>query len=222
MGTTEQVKALDFVGTIKPWLRLLYDQIVIVSIVSLFGTLLLFPVFTIGPVILAAIVTLHRSIEQQGGEKSLNDRELARMFVRSILTYFRRGLLFSVLIILSLLVLGVYLLLAFESDAAVFWVGVAFGFYTLLAVILLTFRAGHMLARSDGELTTVDAIVEGVVVARRAPGYSGMHYLFAGFVIMILTALPIFGMVLLLGAVSLLEIAVYESIQNEGVDPLLE
>lgn len=222
MGSDESVTVLDFTGTIKPWVRLLYDQIVIVSIVSLLGVLLMFPVVTIGPVVLAAMVTVQYSVAHRDGETAVSERELTRLFLGSIRTHFRRGLVFSGAIVVSIVVLGVYLTLAFASDSPVFWLGTAFGFYTLLAVMLLTFRTGHVLARSDETPTTIDAVLDGIAIAKRAPGYSAMQYLFAGLVITVLVVLPIFGMVLLLGSIALLEIAVYETIEGGEVNSLLE
>lgn len=216
MGSEDSVTAFDFVGSIKPWGRLVYDQIIIVSIVSLLGVLFAFPVFTIGPVCLAAIATVSHSVHQRSEIDSVTDSQLTRRFLGSIREQFRRGLLFSVLIVGSLLVTVVYLSLAFESGSALFWIGSAFGLYTLLAVVLLTFRTGYVLARTDDELGAVDAAVAGIDVAKRAPGYSALQYLFGGLLVVVLTALPIFGMVLLIGVLAVLEIVAYETIENDG------
>lgn len=221
MSSPDSVTALDFFGSVKPWLRLVYDQIIIVSVVSLLGVLFMFPVLTIGPVCLAAVITLTRSVHQRTEMDSYSDRKLTRMFFQEIRVNFRRGLLFSALILGSLTVTIVYFTLAFASDSFVFWVGAAFGFYTLLAAILLMFRTGHVLARSPNDLSTIDAALEGIAVAKRAPGYSAFQYLFSGLWIVVMIALPIFGMALLVGSLALLEITVYETIENEGPERYL-
>lgn len=216
MASPDSVTTLEFFGSIRPWARLVYDQIIIVTIVSLLGVLFMFPVLTIGPVCLAAVITLTRSVHQRTEMDSYSDRKLTRMFLHEIRVNFRRGLLFSALVLGSLTVTVVYFTLAFASDSFVFWIGAAFGFYTLLAVILLMFRTGHVLAQSPDDLSTIDAALEGIAIAKRAPGYSAFQYLFSGFWIVVMIALPIFGMALLIGSLALLEITAYETIENDG------
>lgn len=220
MGSQDSVTALDFFGSVKPWGRLVYDQIIIVSIVSILGVLFVFPVLTIGPVCLAAVATISHSVQQRKEMDSVSDEKLTRMFLGSIRDNFRQGLLFSALIFGSLTVTIVYVTLALASNSFVFWIGAAFGFYTLLAVILLTFRTGYVLVRAEDDLSVIDATLEGIAVAKRAPGYSAIQYLFSALLIVVLVAVPVFGMVLLLGALALLELVVYETIESGGVSEL--
>lgn len=222
MSSQDSVSAIDFFGSIKPWMRLVYDQIIIVSVVSLLGVLFMFPVLTIGPVCLAAVITISRSVHQRTKRDSISDRKLTRMFFSEIRANFRRGLLFSALIIICLTITVVYFTLALASDSFVFWVGAAFGFYTLLAVVLLMFRTGYVLARTTEDLSTIDAALEGIAVAKHAPGYSAIQYLFSSLVIVVMIALPIFGMVLLVGSLALLDITAYETIENEGIGPFID
>ncbi|MCL9814952.1 hypothetical protein [Natranaeroarchaeum aerophilus] len=222
MASQDPVTALDFFGSIKPWGRLVYDQIIIVSVVSLLGVLFMFPVLTIGPVCLAAVITISRSVHHRTEMDSISDRKLTRMFLSEIRANFRRGLLFSGLIILSVTITVVYFTLALASDSFVFWVGAAFGFYTFLAIVLLMFRTGYVLSRSTEDLGIIDAALNGIAVAKYAPGYSAIQYLFSGLVLVVMIALPIFGMVLLVGSLALLEITAYETIENDGVERFLD
>lgn len=222
MVSQDSVTALDFFGSVKSWGRLVYDHIIIVSIVSLLGVLFMFPVLTIGPVCLAAVITVSRSVQQRTERDSISDRKLTRIFLSEIRANFRRGLLFSALILVSLTVTIVYFTLALASDSFVFWVGAAFGFYTLLAVVLLMFRTGYVLARTTEDTGTIDAALDGISVAKRAPGYTAIQYLFGGLVMIVMIALPVFGMVLLIGSLALLEITAYETIMHDGVSPFLD
>lgn len=223
MTADATVTTSDFWPALRSFVRLLYEEIVAVSIVSLFASLLAFPVVTIGPVCLAAVATTTTVAEHRNSPTALTDRERLGLFARSFRRYFRTGLAFSALILASAAIFVVYFLFAAANGSPVFWFGAGLGLYTLLAVVALTFRAGSVIVRAGEDAPSPAAAMRrGADIWLRSPGYAAVHLLIAGALQVGLLLVTPAAMVLLAGSLALLEVVAYEDLAGDGVASLFE
>lgn len=222
MSASAPVTASDFWSSLRAAVRLVYEEIVPVSMISLAASLLVLPVVTVGPVCLAAVATMTDIADRRGSPATRSERERLRVFPAALRKHFRAGLPFSVLIGFTLLNLVTYVLLASENGSLVFWFGAALALYTLILLLALTFRAGSVLVRSDESIGTRELIRDGVDVWLRSPGYSALHLLVAGVLITAMSLLTPAAMVLLAGSLATLEIVAYEDLAGDGVGALFE
>lgn len=216
MSANAPVTASDFWGSFRGAVRLVYDEIIPVSLISLAASLLVFPLVTIGPACLAAVVTMSEIAQRRGSASALSERERLRTFPRAVRQHFRAGIPFSALIGFTLLNLITYVLLATANGSTVFWFGAALALYTLIIVVALTFRAGSVIARADDPPGTRELLREGVDVWLRSPWYSAIHLLVFGMVLVALALLTPAAMVLLAGSLATLEVVAYEDLAGDG------
>jgi hypothetical protein len=223
MNANATITASDFWSASRGFLRLVYEEIIVISIVSMGASLLAIPVITIGPAILAAIATVTTAAEQRRSPTGPTDRERVRLFLDSFRRYFRVGLVFSALIAASALVTGAYAVLATTDGSSVFWFGTALGLYTTLAVVALTFRAGSVIVRAGNDPPGPPAAIkQGIDVWLASPGYATLHLLIAGLLQVGLILVPPAAIVLLAGSLAMLEVIAYEDLVGDGVGSLFE
>ena len=223
MSATASVTATDFWTSLRRSVRLVYEEIVVVSIASMGASLLALPIVTIGPACLAAVATVTDAAERRGSERTRSDRAQARVFLGAFREHFRAGIPFSALIGTSALISSVYLLLAAANGSTLFWFGAALGLYTTLAAVALTFRAGSVIVRAgDNPPGAGEAVRRGADVWLLAPGYSALHLLAAGLLQVALALVTPAAIVLLAGSLAVLEVVAYEDLVGGGSGSLFE
>ncbi|SNZ02378.1 hypothetical protein SAMN06269185_0007 [Natronoarchaeum philippinense] len=226
MSANATVTASDFWSSLRGAVRLVYDEVVPVSVISLGTSLLLFPLVTIGPACLAAVVTMSEIAHRRGSASGRSERERLRSFPSAIRRYFRAGIPFSVLIVFTALNLVTYVLLASANDSAVFWFGAALALYTLIIVVALTFRAGSLLADAGADTDELPGtralLAQGVDVWLQSPWYSAIHLLVVAFILLVMVLLTPAAMVLLAGSLAALEVVVYEDLAGDGAATFFE
>lgn len=222
MSANATVTASDFWNSLRGVGRLVYDEIIPVSIVSLAATVLAVPLLTIGPVCIAAVATMTEIVERRGSARARSERERARTFPAAIRRYFRPGIPFSVLICFTVLNLVTYVLLATANGSVVFWLGAALALYTLIALVALTFRAGSLLVRAEEPPGTRALISESVDVWLRSPWYSLLHLLVAGLVFVGMLLVTPAAMLLLAGTLATLEVVVFADLAGGGSEKFFE
>ncbi|WP_256390572.1 hypothetical protein [Natronoarchaeum rubrum] len=222
MSANATVTASDFWNSLRGVGRLVYDEIIPVSIISLAATVLAVPLLTIGPICIAAVATMTEIAERRGSARARSERERARTFPAAIRRYFRPGLPFSVLICFTVLNLVTYVLLATANGSVVFWLGAALALYTLIAVVALTFRAGSLLVRAEEPPGTRALISEAVDVWLRSPWYSLLHLLVAGMVFVVMLLVTPAAMLLLAGTLAALEVVVFADLAGDGAGQFFE
>ncbi|GAA0681182.1 hypothetical protein ACFQDG_02840 [Natronoarchaeum mannanilyticum] len=222
MSANATVTASDFWNSLRGVGRLVYDEIIPISIISLAATVLAVPLLTIGPICIAAVATMTEIAERRGSARPRSERQRARAFPAAIRRYFRAGLPFSLLICFTLLNLVTYVLLARANDSVVFWLGTALALYTLIAVVALTFRAGSLLVRAEDTPGTRALVSESIDVWLRSPWYSLLHLLIAGFVFVGMLLVTPAAMLLLVGTLATLEVVAFADLAGGGAGKFFE
>lgn len=216
MSANATVTASDFWNSLRGVARLVYDEIVPVSAISLGASLLVLPLVTIGPVCIGAVATMTEIAERRGSANPRSDRERVRAFPAAVRRHFRAGLPFSALIGFTLLNLVTYVLLAAANGSALFWIGAMLALYTLIVLVALTFRAGSLIAHADDPPGARALISEGVDVWLVSPWYSVVHLLVVGLLLAVMVVVTPAAMVLLAGTLAALEVVVYADLAEGG------
>ena len=143
--------------TVLTWGRVLYTEILTVTVVSLLATSVSLPLVTVGPAILASVEVLTTVVTRRDTGAPPSERARARLFVHAFKRNSRAGLPFSLLLVSVGGVTAFYYVTGEARQQGELLLLALIGMYVLLCVLALAYRVGSFRARTSPPPSTFDS-----------------------------------------------------------------
>jgi hypothetical protein len=220
-NTVSDPDEIDLMTSLSVFARVVYDDLMTVVLVSLLTALTALPVVTIGASLLACCETMTAVVTGEGRGGPSTERQRVSLYCESFRRHLRRGLMYSLLLILVFITTVSYVALAYSIRAEGFLLGAILGLYAIVLVLVWTFRAGSVLIRIEDQMGFFAAMREGAYIALSDPAYSTLHVVVAGFFVLFMAVFGIAIPLLLPGVLAVLEVVMFEELAGEGAGTVL-
>ncbi|MFC6907230.1 hypothetical protein [Halalkalicoccus tibetensis] len=188
-------------------LSYVYDDLVTIITISVLFFILSIPVFTIGSSMIAA----HKVINDVHDGRRISEMGRMKVMIRTFSQNLLRGLPISILLLLLFFMELMYIQITLVTGSSTFLVLSVVGLYIIILTLPALIRSSNIMSQS-GSSTFIGSVLHSLLtITSDKKGYV-KHVGKMSLIVAICSLIPILGVILLPGILSVMEVKSYETV----------
>lgn len=196
--------------------RAVYSDLVTVVTTSLAFVVVSLPLVTVGAALLALVDTWTTIITQRDTGAPVTERGRLSFFGRSVVSHFRAGIPYSVVLLTVTALTTLYALVGLQQQSGVFVLAAGVGVYVVIGVTMWCLRAASIHVRTDPSPSLRDAFEQAGLMLLDRPYFAVLIATLAAVVVILATLLRVAVPLLVPTTLAIVEVVSFEELAGEG------